>query len=146
MTTISIRIASRLRAVSTRVSPLATLEPVAETFTVSADNLFSANSNEILVRVEFSKKRFTIVEPRRASEVGELVERCSNRPPGVQHVVNDDDVFSFEIPRQMGRTDNRPRTDSLQIVAVKSDVERAFGYRDSLFVADEIYEAVRQLY
>ena len=63
MTTMSIRIASRLRAVSTSVSPLDTLDPDAETFTVSADNLFSANSNEIRVLVEFSKKRFTIVEP-----------------------------------------------------------------------------------
>src|SRR6266545_2667399 len=66
MTTMSIRIASRFRAVSTRVSPLMTLEPDAATFTVSAESLFSANSKEILVRVELSKKRLTIVEPRRA--------------------------------------------------------------------------------
>jgi hypothetical protein len=34
------------------------------TFTVSADRRFSANSNEMRVRVEASKKRLTIVAPR----------------------------------------------------------------------------------
>jgi hypothetical protein len=57
----SIRIASRFRAVSTSVSPLETLEPEVETLTVSAESRFSANSKEIRVRVEFSKKRLTIV-------------------------------------------------------------------------------------
>ena len=60
----SMRIASRLRAVSTSVSPLLTLEPVEATLTVSADSRFSANSNEMRVRVEASKKRLTMVEPR----------------------------------------------------------------------------------
>ena len=64
MTMQSGAIASRFRAVSTSVSPFETLEPEAETLTVSADSLFSANSKEIRVRVEFSKNRFTIVEPR----------------------------------------------------------------------------------
>ncbi|MFM8790956.1 MAG: hypothetical protein ACKOFX_00405, partial [Solirubrobacterales bacterium] len=48
----SIRIASRFRAVSTRVSPLETLEAAVATFTVSADIRFSANSKEMRVRVE----------------------------------------------------------------------------------------------
>ena len=68
----SMRIASRFRAVSTSVSPFDTLDPEAETFTVSADSRFSANSNEIRVRVEFSKKRLTIVAPRSA---GHLLDR-----------------------------------------------------------------------
>ena len=51
MTTMSIRMASRFRAVSTRVSPLETDEPATATFTVSALSRFSANSNEIRVRV-----------------------------------------------------------------------------------------------
>ena len=50
----SIRIASRLRAVSTSVSPFTTDEALVVTFTVSALSLFSANSNEIRVRVEGS--------------------------------------------------------------------------------------------
>jgi len=66
MTTMSIRIASRLRAVSTNVSPFDTDEPAAATFTVSALSRFSANSNEMRVRVETSKKRLTMVFPRSA--------------------------------------------------------------------------------
>jgi hypothetical protein len=50
----SIRIASRLRAVSTRVSPFAIEEPVEATLTVSALSRFSANSKEIRVRVDGS--------------------------------------------------------------------------------------------
>jgi len=61
ITTMSIRIASRFFAVSTSVSPLETDEPLAATLTVSADSRFSANSNEIRVRVDASKKRLTIV-------------------------------------------------------------------------------------
>src|SRR5215210_3021603 len=66
MTTMSIRIASRFLAVSTKVSPLLTDDPTAATFTVSAERRFSANSNEIRVRVEASKNRLTIVLPRSA--------------------------------------------------------------------------------
>src|SRR2546422_1825385 len=62
----SIRIASRFLAVSTRVSPFCTALPEAATFTVSAESRFSANSKEMRVRVEASKKRLTIVLPRRA--------------------------------------------------------------------------------
>ena len=66
ITTMSMRIASRLRAVSTRVSPLLTELPALATLTVSALSRFSANSNEIRVRVEASKKRLTMVLPRSA--------------------------------------------------------------------------------
>jgi hypothetical protein len=60
----SIRIASRFRAVSTRVSPFETDDPDAATFTVSAERRFSANSNEIRVRVDASKNRLTMGLPR----------------------------------------------------------------------------------
>src|SRR4029077_7164201 len=66
MTTMSIRIASRFRAVSTRVSPFCTELPLAATLTVSAERRFSANSNEIRVRVDASKNRLTMVLPRSA--------------------------------------------------------------------------------
>src|SRR2546426_6947979 len=55
ITTMSIRIASRFRAVSTRVSPFCTELPLAATLTVSAERRFSANSNEIRVRVDASR-------------------------------------------------------------------------------------------
>ncbi len=60
----SMRMASRLRAVSTSVSPLVTLELAAATFTGSAESRFSANSNETRVRVDGSKNRLTMVAPR----------------------------------------------------------------------------------
>ena len=66
ITTMSMRIASRFRAVSTSVSPFSTALPLAVTFTVSAESRFSANSKEMRVRVEASKKRLTIVLPRSA--------------------------------------------------------------------------------
>ena len=58
-------IASILRIVSLKVSPLLTLLVEDEKLTASADNLFSASSNEILVRVEFSKNKLTTVLPCR---------------------------------------------------------------------------------
>ena len=54
MTTASAPMASRVRAVSLRLSPLPTLEPLAEKLITSADSRFAAASNEILVRVESS--------------------------------------------------------------------------------------------
>ena len=50
----SIRIASRLRAVSTRFSPFTIDEPEPDMFTVSAESRFSANSKDTRVRVEGS--------------------------------------------------------------------------------------------
>ena len=55
-----------ISAVSTRVSPLDTDEPAVATLTVSALSRFSANSNEMRVRVDASKNRLTMVLPRRA--------------------------------------------------------------------------------
>ena len=47
--------------VSTNVSPFLTDELDAEKFITSALNLFCANSNDNLVRVEFSKNKFATV-------------------------------------------------------------------------------------
>ena len=57
-------IASRLRTVSTSVSPLVTLEVAVAMLSVSALRRFSAISNEVRVRVLGSKKRLTTVRPR----------------------------------------------------------------------------------
>jgi hypothetical protein len=56
-------IASRLRAVSTRDSPLETLLPEGEKFRESAESRFSAISKEERVRVEGSMKKLTMVRP-----------------------------------------------------------------------------------
>ena len=63
MTTASIFIASIFCTVSLKLSPFFKLLEEAEKLTVSALRRFCANSKLILVRVEFSKKRFTIVLP-----------------------------------------------------------------------------------
>ena len=60
----SLPIASRVSAVSFRLSPLETLLPLAEKLMTSADSRLAASSKEMRVRVESSKKRFTTVRPR----------------------------------------------------------------------------------
>ena len=65
-TTASAPIASRVSAVSLRLSPLLRLEPLAEKLMTSALSRLAAASNEIRVRVESSKNRLTTVRPRSA--------------------------------------------------------------------------------
>ena len=60
MTIISTFIDKILLAVSIKVSPFFTLDEPAEKFTMSADNLFSASSNDNLVLVLFSKNKFSV--------------------------------------------------------------------------------------
>ena len=50
-----------LFTVSTKVSPFFTDEDALEKLITSADNLFSANSKDNFVLVEFSKNKFAIV-------------------------------------------------------------------------------------
>ena len=54
------------RRVDERLALATPTTPAAATLTVSAESRFSANSNEMRVRVEASKKRLTIVLPRSA--------------------------------------------------------------------------------
>ncbi len=72
MTMQSGAIASRLRAVSSRVSPLVTLEVETLTLTASAERRLAAISKEVRVRVEDSKKRLITVRPRRAGYLFDL--------------------------------------------------------------------------
>ena len=58
-------IASRVRAVSSSVSPLAKLEVEAEKLIVSAESRFSASSNELRVRVD---------EPSTTPQTGSYLE------------------------------------------------------------------------
>src|ERR1043166_4960847 len=64
-TTISTFIISMLRAVSLSVSPFETLLVSDETLRTYAERRRAASSNEVLVRVELSKNRLTIVFPWR---------------------------------------------------------------------------------
>ncbi len=67
--------AKRFFIVSLKVSPLDKLLDDAEKLIESADNLFSARSKDILVLVEFSKNKFTIVLPL---SVGTFLTGLSN--------------------------------------------------------------------
>ncbi len=58
--------ASSVRAVSLRLSPLLRLEPFAAKLMTSAESRLAAASKEIRVRVLSSKNRLTTVRPRRA--------------------------------------------------------------------------------
>ena len=72
---------------SLRLSPLETLEPLAEKLMTSADSRLAAASNEIRVRVESSKNRLTTVRPRRVGSF--LISRCwvaAIGLGGVEHV------------------------------------------------------------
>ena len=66
ITTASQPIASRVSAVSLSDSPFDSDEPLAEKLMTSAESRLAAASNEMRVRVESSKNRFTTVRPRRA--------------------------------------------------------------------------------
>ena len=66
ITTASALMAISVWAVSLRDSPLETEEPLAEKLITSALSRLAAVSNEIRVRVESSKNRFTTVRPRSA--------------------------------------------------------------------------------
>ncbi len=73
-TTASAPIACRVSAVSFRLSPLDTLDPLAEKLITSAESRLAAASNEIRVRVESSKNRLTTVRPRSVGSF--LISRC----------------------------------------------------------------------
>ncbi len=68
-TTASTPMASIVLAVSINVSPLETLEPLAENSTVSAPKRFAASEKLFLVRVLFSKKRLATVRPFKRSSL-----------------------------------------------------------------------------
>ena len=61
------RMAASVFSVSTRDSPLETLEPDALMETASAPSRLAAISKLVRVRVDASKNRFTIIFPRRVS-------------------------------------------------------------------------------
>ena len=91
ITTMSIRIASRFRAVSTSVSPLETDEPTAPMFTVSAASLFSANSKEMRgARGGLEEE----VDDRLAPQNRDLLDLpLGHLLEGLRRIENDPDLF-----------------------------------------------------
>src|SRR6185436_1524174 len=66
----------------------------------------------------------------RAPEVDQRVQRGANRPPGVEHIVNEQNHPVVDVEGNVGAADQRLRADGLahQVVAIQRDVERAGGY------------------
>ena len=66
----------------------------------------------------------------RAAEVDQRVERGANRPPGVEHIVNEQNHPVVDVEGNLGAPDERLRADGLahQVVAIQRDVERAGGH------------------
>src|SRR5450432_636472 len=96
ITTASAPIASSVIAVSLRLSPFATLEPLAEKLITSADSLLAAASKEILVRVESSKKRLTTVLPRRVGSF--LIGRAKDQQGIILGQVPGGDQVPVHLP------------------------------------------------
>ena len=146
ITTMSIRIASRFLAVSTSVSPLETDEPDAATLTVSALRRFSANSKEMRVRVEASKKRLTMVLPRSAGTflIGALADFLE-RLGGVE---NQADLVGAErlephqvLAQSSARSRQPPRTSSTASrpsSSLDEHVHPVAGRRCSTVVPDDV--------
>ena len=97
-TTTSGAIASRLRAVSSRVSPFTVEEDDPEMLTASADSRLAAISNDVRVRVDGSRNRLMTVLPRSVGTF--LMGRSAisrNRSPRSRIVVSSSGV-SVSIP------------------------------------------------
>src|ERR1051325_3272795 len=86
MTIMSGRMAMRFSAVSMRVSPFSTEEPLAEEFSVSAERRFSAISKETRGRVEASMKRLMTSWPRRAGTFLTGRSETSLKPSAVSRI------------------------------------------------------------
>src|SRR5215831_16032126 len=66
----------------------------------------------------------------RPPEVDERVERRTNRPSGIEHVVHEQDQLAVNGEWNLGLPDDRLRADgdcrvAAEVVAVERDVERA---------------------
>ena len=78
----------------------------------------------------------------RPAELDQRVERGANRPPGVEHVVDQQDPLVVDGERNLGAADDRLGADRVphQVVAVERDVEGAGGHLvlvDALRMAGE---------
>ena len=79
----------------------------------------------------------------RPAEVDERVERGANRPPRVQHVVDQQNLLVVDRERDLGAADDRLRPDGVahQVVAVERDVERAGRHLVLVDLADRARQA-----
>src|SRR5437867_3573062 len=143
ITTMSMRIASRLRAVSTSVSPFSTREDDCVFAVELLDQDIAALAGPDVdlfpddVRRDGELPSPTVYHHGQCysswpTKVRKLVERGADGAAGIEHVVHDDDVLSVDVDGDTRGTDDGSRADGLEIVAVQRDVERALRDRDAL--------------
>src|SRR5690349_20308552 len=92
--------ATRLSAVSMRVSPFSTAEPEAEKLSVSAERRFSAISNDTRVRVDASMKRLITSWPRKAGTFLTGRSLTSLKPSAVSRMSVISSGVSGSMPRR----------------------------------------------
>jgi dihydroorotate dehydrogenase len=75
-----------------------------------------------------------------AAEIHQLVERGPDGAAGVEHVVDEDDYFAFDIFAQLGSVHDRICPDGREVVAIERDVDdavnRANAFESLNFVDD----------
>src|SRR5215216_4590452 len=76
-----------------------------------------------------------------SAEVDERVERRTDRPAGIEHIIDENDLAIIDGERDLGAPDEGLRADRMphQIVAVQRDVERAGRH----VVAGDLFERAR---
>jgi putative copper resistance protein D len=79
------------------------------------------------------------------TKVRQLVQRRADRSTGIQHVVDDDDPFAFDVDWNLCRSDDRTRTYCLQVIAIQRDIERAARDLRLLAIEDVGYNSRREL-
>src|SRR5512140_1874435 len=80
----------------------------------------------------------------RPPEIDQLVERGPHGSPGVEHVIDKDDVAVLDVDRDLGGADHRSVTDRLKVVTIESDVEHPERDLDPFEFADLLLDPPRQ--
>lgn len=61
----------------------------------------------------------------RPTKIHQLIHSRTYRASGIEHVINENDAFTFDVFGKFGTVDDRVGPDCRKIVAVKRDVDDA---------------------
>ena len=81
----------------------------------------------------------------RAAEVGQLIQRRANGPPGVEHVVHDHHAFPRQLAGNVRFTDQGLGAHGGEVVTIQGDVEGAAGNLGAGARGDELGDPVSEL-
>jgi hypothetical protein len=105
-------------------------------------NYISANWKLASAAIYENRER----DSRWSSEVGKLIECSTHCASSKENVIDDHDLRAFDVAWKTRFSDDRPRADGLEIVAIECDVQRPLGDLDSFTFFDERNDATGQLY